>query len=162
MDAGTVVWWGHSTVAWEQDAVRLLSDPLLTDRVAHLRRRAGPTPVLDAPPHLVLVSHLHADHLHVPSLRRLAGSATLVVPAGARAFLRRALGAEAADGCVELAAGQQWRYGPLSVRAVPAAHHRGRHHWSRHRAPAVGYVVSGSRRVWFAGDTGLHPGMRGF
>jgi L-ascorbate metabolism protein UlaG (beta-lactamase superfamily) len=59
---------GHATVAVDLDGVRLLTDPLLRNRVAHLRRA---TPVdmrarrgVDA----VLVSHAHYDHLDLPSL----------------------------------------------------------------------------------------------
>ena len=33
---------GHSTVLIELDGVRLLTDPLLRDRVAHLRRQVAP------------------------------------------------------------------------------------------------------------------------
>ncbi|GGJ82734.1 membrane protein [Pilimelia anulata] len=160
--AERLVWWGHSTVWWEQQGVTLLTDPVLTDRLAHLRRRRGPTPALPGPPDVVLISHLHADHLHVPSLRRLAGTRHVVLPVGAAAFVRRALGARAAARCVELPAGREWSAGPLTIRAVPAAHPYGRHPWSRRRAAAVGYVVSGRRRVWFAGDTALHPEMAVF
>ncbi|GGK18406.1 membrane protein [Pilimelia terevasa] len=155
-------WCGHSTVWWEQGGVGLLTDPVLTSRVAHLRRRAGPAPVLPRAPDIVLLSHLHADHLHVASLRRLRGATAFVVPVGATRFIRRALGPGFAARCIELPVGEQWRYGPVVVRAVPAAHHRGRHPWSAHRADAVGYLVGGARRVWFAGDTGLHPDMADF
>ena len=43
---------------------------------------------------------------------------------------------------------------PVAVRAV---HDGRRHPGSRWWAPALGYVVSGSSRVWFAGDTGPAP-----
>jgi L-ascorbate metabolism protein UlaG (beta-lactamase superfamily) len=62
---------GHATVAVDLDGVRLLTDPLLRNRVAHLRRA---TPVdaralrgVDA----VLISHAHYDHLDLPSLEKL-------------------------------------------------------------------------------------------
>ncbi|HWG98425.1 MAG TPA: MBL fold metallo-hydrolase, partial [Pilimelia sp.] len=154
-----VTWWGHSTVWLEDSGVRLLTDPVLTNRVAHLRRRRGPTPRGVSAPDAVLVSHLHADHLHLPSLRRITPSAALVVPAGAAAFLRRAAGAGFADRCVELAAGEHVRIGAVTVHAVPAAHPTGRHHWSRRHATPVGYLVRGAATTWFAGDTGLHDGM---
>jgi L-ascorbate metabolism protein UlaG (beta-lactamase superfamily) len=49
--------------------------------------------------------------------------------------------------------------GNLRVRAVPARHAGSRTPGSRVRAEALGYIVSGRRRVWFAGDTGLFDGM---
>ncbi|MGW1274715.1 MBL fold metallo-hydrolase, partial [Streptomyces sp. NPDC002491] len=64
-----ITWWGHATCTVEDSDVRVLTDPLFARRLAHLRRRRGALP----PPgawnaDVALVSHLHADHLHVPSL----------------------------------------------------------------------------------------------
>ncbi|WP_329103468.1 MBL fold metallo-hydrolase [Micromonospora sp. NBC_01699] len=159
MSAVKVTWWGHSTAWIEDSGVRLLTDPVLRDRVAHLRRMRGPTPQLPGTPDAVLVSHLHADHLDVASLRRLPDRVALIVPAGSRPFLRRRLGAAAAARAVELAPGEEYRVDEVTVRAVPAAHDGGRGPWSRHRAMAVGYTVHGRADTWFAGDTGLFAGM---
>ncbi|MGK5440284.1 MBL fold metallo-hydrolase [Micromonospora sp. URMC 105] len=156
-----LTWYGHSTVWIEDSGTRLLTDPLLRDRLAHLRRRRGPTPRLPGAPDAVLVSHLHADHLDFGSLRRLPAQTALVVPAGAARLVRRALGAAAAGRCTELAVGDRTTIGRVTVAAVPAAHHGGRGPWSGHRAPALGYLVEGQARAWFAGDTGLFDEMTG-
>ena len=78
-----ITWLGHSTVLVELDGTRVLTDPVLRDRVAHLRRTkpadAGMLYALDG----VLVSHLHYDHLDSPSLERLGRSVPVVVPRGA-------------------------------------------------------------------------------
>jgi L-ascorbate metabolism protein UlaG (beta-lactamase superfamily) len=58
----------------------------------------------------------------------------------------------------ELRPGGVASIGPLKVAAVPATHDRRR----RPLGPAadpVGYVVNGSRSVYFAGDTDLDPAM---
>jgi L-ascorbate metabolism protein UlaG (beta-lactamase superfamily) len=154
-----VTWWGHSTTWIEEAGARLLTDPVLGDRVAHLRRRRGPAPQALEHPDAVLISHLHADHLHVPSLRRLGPDAVVVLPVGAAAFVRGALGPRFARRCVEVGVGEEIKIGSVRVRAVPAAHDGGRGPWSRHRAEAVGYVITGAATTWFAGDTGLHPAM---
>lgn len=154
-----VTWWGHSTL-WLQDCgVRLLTDPLLTDRLAHLHRRGGASPVLPGVPDAVLLSHLHADHFHLPSLRALPGEPLLIVPHGAAAFVAAGLGRRFAGRCVELAPGEETTVGQVRIRAVPAAHDGGRGPWSRRRAVALGFVVEGSARTWFAGDTGLFDSM---
>lgn len=154
-----VTWWGHSTAWVETDGARLLTDPVLSNRVAHLRRRRGEAPEFLEHPDAVLISHLHADHLHVPSLRRLGPETVVVLPAGAGAFVRRALGSRFARRCVELGLGEETKIGRVRVTAVPAAHDGRRGPWSRFRALAVGYVIAGTVRTWFAGDTGLSPAM---
>jgi L-ascorbate metabolism protein UlaG (beta-lactamase superfamily) len=154
-----VTWWGHSTLWLEDSGTRLLTDPLLTDRLVHLRRVVGPTPRLPGPPDAVLLSHLHADHFHVPSLRSLPGSPVLIVPRGAKGLVTAALGRTAAARCVELAPGDEVTVGALRVLAVSAAHDGGRGPWSRRRAVALGYIVEGVSRTWFAGDTGLFDAM---
>ena len=153
-----LTWHGHSTVWLEDSGTRLLTDPLLRDRLAHLRRRRGPTPRLSGAPDAVLVSHLHADHLDFASLRRLPTGTRLLVPAGAGRLVRRFLG-PAGRNCTELSPGDQTTIGAVTVRAVPAAHHPGRGPWSRQQAPAIGYLIDGRARTWFAGDTGLFDQM---
>ncbi len=88
--ADRIVFLGHATVLIEVDGVRLLTDPLLRGRVVHLRRRVPPVPKeLFADVDVVLISHLHHDHLDLASLRLLGETTRVVVPAGAGAWLRR-------------------------------------------------------------------------
>ena len=72
----------------ELDGARLLTDPVLRGRLAHLRW-AGSLPVAPEDVDAVLVSHVHWDHLDVPSLARLGRAARLLVPRGAGGLLRR-------------------------------------------------------------------------
>jgi L-ascorbate metabolism protein UlaG (beta-lactamase superfamily) len=139
----------------------LLTDPLLSDRLGHLRRMAGPTPRLPGAPDAVLLSHLHADHLHLPSLRAVPGAPLLIVPRGAAAFVSQAMGPAVADRCVELMPGDEITVGAVRVRAVPAAHPGGRGPWSRSHAAALGFVVEGASQTWYAGDTALFDEMTG-
>ena len=86
---GRIEYVGHATVFVDLDGVRLLTDPLLRNRVAHLRRS---TPVsartrrgVDA----VLISHAHYDHLDLPSLEKLGKEIPVVVPRGLGGMLRK-------------------------------------------------------------------------
>ena len=159
MSTTSVTWWGHSTVWLADSGSTLLTDPVLTDRVVHLRRMAGPAPRLPGPPDAVLLSHLHADHFHVASLRTVPGEPLLIMPRGAAGFAVKSLGPGVARRCVELAPGEEAAVGGVRVRAVPAAHDGGRGPWSRERTAALGFVVEGSARTWYAGDTGLFDAM---
>jgi L-ascorbate metabolism protein UlaG (beta-lactamase superfamily) len=154
-DPPSITYVGHSTVLIEMDGTRVLTDPLLRDRVAHLHRHAPPPePESFAAPHVILISHLHLDHLDLPSLRRLGKDRHLIVPAGAGPFLQRG--------------GFQWveevkpeasvNLGSLRITATRAEH-------SGFRPPlgpaglALGFLIAGSRRVYFAGDTDLFAEM---
>ncbi len=59
--SGRLTWIGHATVVIETGEVRIVTDPVLRTRVAHLVRRvpAGEVGEVD----VVLISHLHRDHL---------------------------------------------------------------------------------------------------
>ena len=59
---------------------------------------------------------------------------------------------------MELEEGEEWRVGAVSIRATHAKH-EGRRGLIGVQAPPVGYLVSGSARVYFAGDTDLFEGM---
>jgi L-ascorbate metabolism protein UlaG (beta-lactamase superfamily) len=150
-----IVFLGHATVLLELDGVRLLTDPLLRGRVAHLRRQV---PALDrgliAGPAAVLISHLHRDHLDLASLRLLGRDTRLLVPAGAGRWLGRRRFTEVA----ELSVGDSVRVGPLAVRAVAARHDRRRGPGGP-SADALGYLVRGRHSVYFAGDTELFEEM---
>ena len=154
-----ITWWGHATCTVEDSDVRVLTDPLFARRLAHLRRRRGAVPAPAAwRADVALVSHLHADHLHVPSLARLAPGTRLLVPRGAaRAVpgLRR-LAHLRVD---EVAPGDETVIGDVVVRTVPARHDGRRLPLGPHRSPALGYVVEGEARTYFAGDTGLFDEM---
>src|SRR6478735_6303820 len=85
-DDVTITWIGHATVLFEIDGFRILTDPILTSRVAHLRRRVEAPEIgrVDA----ILISHLHMDHLHLRSLRLVAGGTRLIAPMGSSRLFR--------------------------------------------------------------------------
>ncbi|MET9688951.1 MBL fold metallo-hydrolase [Streptomyces sp. NPDC006514] len=158
-----ITWWGHATCTVEDSGVRLLTDPLFARRLAHLRRRRGAVPPPEASvADVVLVSHLHADHLHLPSLARLAPGTRLLAPRGARRAvpgLARVAGLRGLA-VTEVVPGEEVpvRDG-VRIRAVGARHDGRRLPFGPRLCPALGYVVQGAARTYFAGDTGLFDTM---
>jgi L-ascorbate metabolism protein UlaG (beta-lactamase superfamily) len=135
----------------ELGGARILTDPVLRSRVAHIRRHGAPPHAprdLDA----VLISHLHHDHLDLPSLRRLHGRPRVVAPRGAGGLLRRA-GFEVE----ELAQGQRTEIRGVRVDAVRAVHSPARWPVCGPRAAPLGFVIGERPSVYFAGDTDLFP-----
>ncbi|MET7640155.1 MBL fold metallo-hydrolase [Streptomyces sp. NPDC005438] len=153
-----VTWWGHATATVRDSGVTVLTDPLLVRRMAHLRRRRGPVPPVSATlVDLVLVSHLHADHLHLGSLAMLPEGTEVAVPRGALAAVPGLRRLATVLRVREVVPGDEFRVGPVHVRAVPAAHDGRRLPYGPAQSPALGYVVTGAARTYFAGDTGLYP-----
>jgi L-ascorbate metabolism protein UlaG (beta-lactamase superfamily) len=148
-----VHWLGHSTVLIELDGVRMLTDPLLRSRVAHLRR-STPAPTPDATVDAVLISHGHHDHLDLPSLRKLPRSVAVVVPRGLGELVRKQGFADVR----EVLAGDELDFSGVRVRVTHAEHDE-RRAGSKARAAPVGYALLGTSRVFFAGDTDVFPGL---
>jgi L-ascorbate metabolism protein UlaG (beta-lactamase superfamily) len=145
---------GHATVHVDLDGVRLLTDPVLRNRVAHLRRTARVSHRALRGVDAVLISHAHYDHLDLPSLEKLGKKLPVVVPRGLGGLLRK----RRFESVVEIEVGEKLAIGELEIRAVPAAHDRKRGPFGASADP-VGYVVSGSKSVYFAGDTDLFDDM---
>ena len=153
MVSESITWLGHATVVIDLDGERIVTDPVLRRRVVHLRRdRAAPAPEGATG---VLLSHLHYDHLDLPSLRRFARDLPVVVPRGGGGLLRGFTDIR------EIEPGESIRLGRVQIDAVEAVHDGRRHPGGAH-GPALGYVIRGSRSVYFAGDTDLFAGMAAF
>jgi L-ascorbate metabolism protein UlaG (beta-lactamase superfamily) len=151
MSGARITWLGHATVLLELDGVRLLTDPVLGRRVGPLVRVGGEPVAVDTLGRIdsVLLSHLHADHADLGSLRRLR--APVIGPTGAGDWLRGA-GIEDAR---ELSPGDEVAVGSVRVIATPAMHDERRRPFGTHAQP-VGFWVGG---VYFAGDTDLFEAM---
>jgi L-ascorbate metabolism protein UlaG (beta-lactamase superfamily) len=144
-----VRWLGHATALIEIGGVRLLTDPLLRPRLAHITRRVPAiAPDTLGPIDAVLISHVHLDHLDRPTLRRLGSGVPIIAPRGAAAALR-GLGPVR-----ELAVGEATEVRGVAITATHAVH-TARHHGRR--VPALGYVIDGD--VYFAGDTDIFDAM---
>jgi L-ascorbate metabolism protein UlaG (beta-lactamase superfamily) len=147
---------GHATLLIELDGARIMTDPALGRWLGPLLR-LGPVPDhsvrtgLDA----VLISHLHIDHMDVPSLRRLNPALPIALPRhGAELLERRGF-----TNVRGVTVGDTLQVGPVEVLVTPASH-PGQRYPRGIDGDAVGYLLKGSHTVYFAGDTALFDGMR--
>jgi L-ascorbate metabolism protein UlaG (beta-lactamase superfamily) len=146
---------GHSTTLLEIGGRRFLTDPMLAGRLLHISRVAeAPAVELLERVDAVLVSHAHMDHLHVPSLRQVADACPVVVPRGCGGLVEGAGIAEVR----EIDVGERIEIGGVDIEATPALHDGRRWPFGR-RLPALGFLISGGTRVYFAGDTDLFDEM---
>jgi L-ascorbate metabolism protein UlaG (beta-lactamase superfamily) len=136
------------------DVVAVATDPVLRDRIFHLRRAAPADRAALAGIDAVLVSHLHFDHLDLRSLDGIDRAVPIVLPAGAGNLLRR----RGFRDVREVVAGEEVDLGPVRVRATHAEHASTRRPGTS-RTQSLGFVIAGTRTVYFAGDTDLFDGM---
>ena len=149
-----LTWWGHATVDLLLDGVRVLTDPLLRRRVGPLHTPYPAPPAEVAGADLVLVSHAHHDHLDLPSLRRLTSGSTVVVPRGAGELVAGVTSGRVA----ELVVGESLEVRGLRVTGAPAVHPVSRRRGTPPVTP-MGFLVTGRRTVYVAGDTDSFAGM---
>jgi L-ascorbate metabolism protein UlaG (beta-lactamase superfamily) len=151
-----IVWVGHATALVQIDDKVILTDPVFTNTVGQLSKRLV-EPGLDPndlpPVDVVLVSHMHYDHLSLGSLEMIEKQVrTLLLPSGGAAYIT--------DGfsfpVYELRAWQVWEKDGLRVTAVPVDHVGWRYGldsaWMT--TSFTGYVVEyHGLKVYFSGDT---------
>ena len=135
------------------DDCRVVTDPVLVQRLLHLRRYSAPAPALE-PVDAVLLSHAHQDHLDFRSLRRIGRATRIVAPRGSGSILRRR-GFRRVD---EVDVGQSVQVGALQVRAIPADHPTKRMPLGG-ESLSVGYAIEGEQSIAFLGDTDLYDEM---
>ena len=154
MSGDGVTYVGHATTLIEVDGTRLLTDPVLMARIGHIRRIV-PAPAARLRVDAVLISHAHHDHLDLRSLRRLPDDIPVIAPPGSvadRAAMDPAPGDRGRYRGTRLAWGP-WTCTPRQPSTTAGVCPSGR------RCRAVGYVVEGTSRVAFYGDTDLFDGM---
>lgn len=161
-----VTWFGHASTLVEIDGVRVLVDPMWSNR-ASPSRLIGPRRLFDPPqaltelpaPDVVVVSHDHYDHLDMPTVRDIAkrSTAMFVVPLGVGAHLRR--WGVAAERITELDWHDETDVAGLRITATPGRHFSGRA-LVRNNTLWASWVFAGPRhRVFYSGDTGYFDGF---
>jgi L-ascorbate metabolism protein UlaG (beta-lactamase superfamily) len=147
-----VTFGGHATVIVRYPGLAVAFDPMLGHWVGGVRRSVEPgLAAADlADVGLILISHRHADHLHVPTLRRLPRTATVVVPAGAAA----AISGLGYARVIELSPGADLEMRGVQLAAAAVAHGAG------DLAHGLSYVLRGDGpSVYLCGDSGYFSGF---
>jgi L-ascorbate metabolism protein UlaG (beta-lactamase superfamily) len=143
---------GHATVIARYAGLAIAFDPMLGRWIGGVRRAVEPgqRPEDLSDVGLILISHRHADHLHLPSLRRMPRGATVVVPAGAAGDLSTLGFARV----IELQPGADLELRGVQVTAAATAH------GGDELARGLSYVVRGDGpSTYLCGDSGYFSGF---
>ena len=161
-----VTWFGHSSSLIEIDGVRILTDPIWSERASPVQWM-GPArwfapliPIADLPPiDAVVISHDHYDHLDMASIKMLAAASPktrFIVPLGVGAHLE--YWGVAPSRITEVEWWDKVPVGPVTITSTPARHATGRLAPSSNKVFWSGYAMTGPQhRAWYSGDTGYLP-----
>jgi len=161
-----ITWFGHSSTLIELDGVRILTDPVWSERpspftwIGPRRWFAPPIALADLPtPHAVIISHDHYDHLDYRTMVAMREwTTTFIVPLGVGAHL--VYWGIPESRIVEVDWWQRVPVAGIEIVATPARHASGRHLFDQGATLWSGYAIIGpTHRAYFSGDTGLFPGM---
>ena len=160
-------WMGHASALVEIDGIRVLTDPVWSERVSPStlfgpRRFFEPPIALDELPSIdaVVISHDHYDHLDMEAVKTLARrGALLFVPLGVGAHLEK--WGVPAGRIRELDWGERISLGGVTLAATPARHFSGRRVGDGNATLWCSWVIASDRhRVYYSGDSGYFDGYR--
>lgn len=143
---------GHASALIRYHDLQVAFDPMLGNWVGGVRRAVAPGLAAGdfRDVGLILISHRHVDHLHLPTLAQLPRRATIVVPAGAAALVSP-LGF---DRVVELRPGADFEHRGLRLATASIQH------GEDPLADGLCYIVRGrGPSLFLCGDTAYHPGF---
>jgi|JI6StandDraft_1071083.scaffolds.fasta_scaffold00118_45 L-ascorbate metabolism protein UlaG (beta-lactamase superfamily) len=153
-----VTWLGHAGFFTQIGGVNAIIDPNWAlwhgpvKRLRHPSLWASDLPSID----LVLITHAHFDHLHLPSLRRIARGQPIIVPKGVGSVVKRCGFGQ----IVELETWQSAQFRDLHVTLTPARHWGARMIHDTHRGFG-GYLIQAAERTLFhCGDSSMFDGFR--
>lgn len=159
--APSVTWIGHATVLVQLDGLTILTDPTWSNVVGPfgvigVHRYTPPGIRFEDLPRIdvVLISHDHYDHLDAATVQRLASAFDphFIVPMGLKSwFAERGI-----TRVTELNWGESTAEGGVTFVCTPAQHGGGRTLADQGRRLWSSWVVLGSKRFYFGGDSGYY------
>lgn len=157
-DEIAVTWLGHAGFFAQVGGVNIAIDPNWALWHGPVKRVRNPSVWAKDLPHidLVLVTHAHYDHLHLPSLRKLAAAQPIIVPEGVGKVVKNC----GFGHIVELKTWQSATFKDLRITLTPARHWGARMIHDTHRQFG-GYLIKSPQRCLFhCGDSAMFDGFQ--
>jgi len=154
----SATWVGQSTFVVQDEDDVFVTDPHWGPRALLPARQSPPGIPLAAVPAsaVAILSHNHYDHLDAWTVARLPRQMPWFVPLGLGRWLRR----HGREAVVELDWWQSARHGRWTLTCLPAQHWSNRLGEKRNASLWCSWLLdNGSRRWYFAGDSGYFQGF---
>jgi len=163
-----ITWIGHSTFLVQMDGINFLTDPVFSMRVGPFGNKIGPKRYI--PPAVeieqlpkidfIIISHNHYDHLDISTLKKIVSlnpDVKIFVPLKVKKLLEdEGLG----ENTIELDWWDEFEFKGLRIIFTPTQHFSGRWINDANETLWGGYVIIGSKKFYFAGDTGYFFGFK--
>lgn len=162
-----VTWINHSTFLIEVGKLRLLTDPIWSERCSPVsfvgpKRQHAPGIKLErlAKIDLVLISHNHYDHLDKETVKALHlkyPQILWIIPKGMKKWFSKIKIKNTLE--FDWWDAQNIEDKNIRITAVPSQHFSGRHPFDINRTPWNGYVLEFldiGKKLYFVGDTGYN------
>lgn len=157
-DEIAVTWLGHAGFFAQVGGINIAIDPNWALWHGPVKRLSHPSVwAHDLPPiDLVLVTHAHYDHLHLPSLRKLAAAQPIIVPEGVGSLVKNC----GFGRIVELKTWQSATFRDLRITLTPARHWGARMIHDTHRGFGGFLIKSPDRCLYHCGDSAMFDGFQ--
>ncbi|MDR0747930.1 MAG: MBL fold metallo-hydrolase [Helicobacteraceae bacterium] len=152
---------GHASFIIKLDGAVIFLDPLLSDRVGAMSKDVKiPFDFKCVPPNpITLISHNHYDHLDHQSIAALIKKDSIFIAGLGLGEYFKDLGAKEV---YELDWWQSVTIGAVTYTFLPAQHWS-RRLWQAHNSTLWGgFMIEGSKTIYFSGDTGYFRGFEEF
>lgn len=158
MDETGVAWLGHAGFLVHIGGLNVLIDPNWALWHGPFKRVRHPSVALASLPYidLVLITHAHFDHLHLPTLRAVAAGQPVIVPKGVGSIVKRC----SFSRIVELGTWETTHFRNLKIIFTPARHWGARMIHDTYRKFGGYLISSADKTVFHCGDSSLFDGFK--
>jgi N-acyl-phosphatidylethanolamine-hydrolysing phospholipase D len=154
-----ITWLGHACVLIKLNNIRILCDPLLTQKIYPIpfytnRNMIPPVINLSDLPKIdiLLITHNHFDHLNLPTIKLMSNkeSTSVVVPLGLGRYFEK-LGYKK---IIELNWWQEVNLAQINIRAIPAIHTSRRNLLDKDTTLWSSYLIDSSyKKIYLSCDS---------
>lgn len=162
-----ITWVGHTSLLIEVDGIRILTDPVWSQRVSFSqsigpkRFFQPPIALTDLPPlDIIICSHDHYDHLDKATIKFFAASDVKFITSLGVCHYLEAWGINKAN-IHEVDWGDSVMIGDCKITAAPARHFSGRGAFNRDETLWSSFVIKGPQHnIYFGADSGYSPDFK--